>query len=349
MNIGTVCRRLPLLLLLLCVIGGEAAAYTVQEKIPLNGATSVLGCGPVGVLLNQQITFDENQAQQAFRVRGSRSGTHIDGLITVESDTLIYIPLIPFLAGETVEVTLLDLPALDIDDAPMTWTFTVRPGLFPDNADLFLLEIEAGYLSNWMNFSQIDINQLFSAGSSSIETMEWDWGDMDADGDLDGVIICKYHQSSDFQLVTIKHEVSVLGSSWQVSEVRNNPGNITSPISIMLGDVNNNSKQDLIICGTTELKIWFDPKPDVLLSNNANFTIDLWTLPLTSTVSIGDVNSDGHADLILSSMPDCNSDVLFLHTAIGKCLREFGKCCARFCYNQNSCRTFIKPMNNSRA
>ena len=92
--------------IILFVCAGLARAQDpVQALLPAGGSLNASGCGPFGVLLQPGTLTD---TADALVVRGSATGVRGVGALTVSvaGDSLLFVPAVPFAAGETVTITL---------------------------------------------------------------------------------------------------------------------------------------------------------------------------------------------------------------------------------------------------
>ncbi len=273
-------KNIRFLILFIVVLYSVSAALAEQpevlETFPPQGSYQTDPCGPFGVrLLPGTLT----QPEDVLSVRGSATGIRHQGELNFSDngDTLLFTPAVPFAAGEEVTVTLKG-------DTGYTWQTTIRPR--DENLTGTLSDMHSGTIS---------LEEYFPSGS--LEFLSWTWADLNADRDLEGVLLTESDGVRYLTTVARRYNYQSQTESWQVRA----PAVCTTdnPVDLLSLDLDGNAQRDLVMLSLGGLQFWTNPGADLSpqgsLSSQHSFPPGF----ISRTMVSGDVDDDGDDDLVV--------------------------------------------------
>ncbi len=269
----------PVLATFVLLVGAvpAGAQAPVRAYLPANGSLNASGCGPFGVVLDPGVLTGTDGA---LVVRGSVTGLRTDGELHVSAagDSLLFSPLVPFVAGETVTVTLLG--ALVHDGLPLgegrAWTCRIAP------ED----DLRAASLAD-LDESTVSLTGALAAG---FEHGDWAWADLDGDRDLDGVLLA--------EAAGVPYLATIAGGSGWAARA---PAvvSIDNPVALLAPDLDDDARRDLVLLGLAGLQVWLDPGASASPAGGAAGWIPLPAGFNGRALVAGDIDADGDQDIVV--------------------------------------------------
>ncbi len=266
------------------VAGGAARAQApVRAMLPANGSLNASGCGPFGVVLDPGVL---GATDDALVVRGSVTGLRTDGTLHVSAagDTLTFSPLVPFVPGETVTVTLRG--SLTRGGVPVgagrVWTCRIAPDEAMRAASASALQSETVALTG--------------ALAGGFEHLDAAWADLDGDLDTDGVLLAQVAGVPYLALVTQGGDPAT-GTVWQPRS----PAVVTidNPVALLAADLDDDARRDLVLLGLAGLQVWHAPGAQASPAGGAAAWIALPAGFTGRGLVAGDVDGDGDQDVVV--------------------------------------------------
>ncbi len=264
------------ILLLLLPQPAVAEQPIVLETFPPRGSVQTQPCGPFGVRLQPGSL---TQYQDALVVRGSATGLRKRGDLhfSIAGDTLLFTPAIPFGPGEEVTITLKG-------DQGHTWQTIITP------TDEHL----TGNLAA-MQPRTISLAAAFPSGD--LEFLAWTWADLNADRDLEGVLLASSGGAHYLTTMARRYDWQNGLDDWLVRA----PAICTTdnPVDLKTIDLDGDPNQDLVLLSLNGLQVWANPGAEFSPNGSQALEVDFPAGFISRTLVCGDVDSDGDDDLVV--------------------------------------------------
>ncbi len=278
--------RLALLCILLALLPTVVWAQPeILETFPPRGSVQTQPCGPFGVRLQTGIL---SQYESPLVVRGSATGLRTRGElhISVSGDTILFTPAIPFAPGE--EVTIILSADLQSDGVALgqgyVWQTTIRPE--DENLSQSLAEMQS---------RSISLAGYFPPGD--MEFLAWSWSDLNADKDLEGVLLVTSGGLPYLVTAARYYEASTGMQRWDVRS----PAVCTTdnPVDLKAIDLDGDANGDLVLLTLGGLQYWTNPGATYSPNGSQAAQLDFPAGFHSRTLVCGDVDGDGDDDLVV--------------------------------------------------